>query len=86
MAVAIKNISTHGFQAEVFETFNVAERVWLTLPGLEGWEARVAWSEAYRVGCKFMQPLHPAVLNIILAKARTIGPVQGHDSEPERFR
>lgn len=70
VSVDIKDVSTHGFKAEVFEAIGSAERVWLTLPGLEGREATVAWAKGYEIGCEFVSPLHPAVLNTIVAQGR----------------
>jgi hypothetical protein len=67
--VALRDISTHGFRAEIFERIFPDERLWLKLPGLEGWQARVAWVRGDEIGCEFVQPLHPAVLNIIVMKA-----------------
>ena len=67
--VELRDISTHGFRAELFERVYVGERLWLKLPGLEGWHARVAWARGDQIGCEFVQPLHPAVLNIIVMKA-----------------
>jgi hypothetical protein len=69
-AIELRDLSTHGFRAEVFERLTPNERLWLKLPGVEGWEARVAWVHGDEVGCEFLQPLHPAVLNIILAQGR----------------
>jgi hypothetical protein len=40
---------------------------WITLPGLEGWPARVVDVDGERVTCEFTQPLHPAVLERVLA-------------------
>jgi hypothetical protein len=68
-AVVLRDISIHGFRAEAYVRTAPDERLWLRLPGLEGWEARVAWVKGDEIGCEFAQPLHPAVLNIIVAKA-----------------
>jgi hypothetical protein len=43
---------------------------WITLPGLEGWPARVVEVDGYRVTCVFTQPLHPAVLERVLAAGK----------------
>jgi hypothetical protein len=67
--VELRDLSTHGFRAEVFERLSPNDKLWLKLPGVEGWEARVAWVRGDEIGCEFLQPLHPAVVNIILAQA-----------------
>ena len=33
--------------------------LWIVLPGLEGWPARIVSVEGYRFTCEFTQPLHP---------------------------
>lgn len=43
---------------------------WISLPGLEGWPARITEIDGYHVTCVFTQPLHPAVLERVLAQAR----------------
>lgn len=43
---------------------------WITLPGLEGWPARVVEVDGYHVTCVFTQPLHPAVLERVLAAGK----------------
>ena len=40
------------------------------LPGLEASHARVVWAEGQYVGCAFIRPLHPAVLEMIVANSR----------------
>jgi hypothetical protein len=44
--------------------------LWIVLPGLEGWPARIVGNDGYRFTCEFTQPLHPAVLERILTAAR----------------
>jgi hypothetical protein len=38
-------------------------RVWLKLPGLQSWPARVAWCDTARAGLVFDSPLHPGVVD-----------------------
>jgi PilZ domain len=59
--IAIINISTHGCGFESRWPFQAGTRVWLQLPGLEKWLAKVAWWDDGRGGLEFDQPLHPAV-------------------------
>jgi hypothetical protein len=44
--------------------------LWIVLPGLEGWPARITGNEGYRFICEFTQPLHPAVLERVLRAAK----------------
>ena len=66
-AIDVIDLSTTGFRAETSFTLYEGSTVWLTLPGLAGLEARVAWREGVRYGCAFAQPLHQAVFDHIVA-------------------
>jgi PilZ domain len=72
VSVQIMDLSTHGFRIETHLDLHEGADVWLRLPGLESCHATVAWVRGYVAGCKFERPLHPAVLEMIVAKA------QGH--------
>lgn len=66
-AIDVVDLSTTGFRAETIARLHEGALVWLTLPGMAGLEARVAWVDHRRCGCWFTQPLHPAVLERIVA-------------------
>ena len=66
--VSIIDMSTHGFRASTPLDLEKGSDVWLKLPGLEALHARVAWTEGYLVGCAFVQPLHPAVLQMMVTR------------------
>lgn len=70
VAIQILDLSTHGFRASTHLDLNEGADVWLRLPGLEAIQARVAWVKGYVIGCAFERPLHPAVLEMIVGKAR----------------
>jgi hypothetical protein len=70
VAVQITDLSTDGFRVTTHLELQVGTDVWLRLPGLEASHARVAWAEGQSVGCAFIRPLHPAVLEMIVAKSR----------------
>ena len=59
--IAVINISTHGCGFRARWSMPVGMRVWLQLPGLEKWAAKVVWSDDGKGGLAFAQPLHPAV-------------------------
>ena len=44
--------------------------VWLKLPGLESLHSRVAWMSGHLMGCEFVRPLHPAVLQMVVRATR----------------
>ena len=63
--VEVHDLSRTGFRIDC--VYNVAEgaRVYLTLPSFSAMEAIVAWRDKSGFGCKFVQPLHPAVFDMI---------------------
>ena len=71
VSVQIMDLSTDGFKVATHLELYDGTDVWLRLPGLEPCHARVIWAEGHFVGCAFVRPLHPAVLQMIVAKAST---------------
>ena len=70
VSVQVMDLSTHGFRAATHLELCNGTDVWLRLPGLEPCHARVVWSEGHFLGCAFERPLHPAVLAMIVQKAK----------------
>jgi len=68
--VTIVNISTIGFRAETASVFHAGTQLWLKLPGLDAILTRVAWTNNVHIGCEFLQPLHIAVFDRVVAIAR----------------
>ena len=65
-AIRVIDISTTGFRAECEFRLHEGTLVWLTLPGMAGLEARVAWRDGnFLYGFVFAQPLHEAVFERI---------------------
>lgn len=69
VSVRVMDLSTHGFRAATHLDLPDGSDVWLRLPGLEPFHAKVCWSEGYMIGCAFERPLHPAVLDMLVRKA-----------------
>ncbi len=69
VSVRVLDLSAHGFRAATHLELPEGSDVWLRLPGLEPYHAKVAWSEGHFVGCAFERPLHPAVVEMIVRKA-----------------
>lgn len=65
LEVEVQDLSRTGFRIDC--VYNIAEgaRVYLTLPTFSALEAIVAWRDKSGFGCKFIQPLHPAVFDMI---------------------
>ncbi|TFI60019.1 PilZ domain-containing protein [Sphingomonas parva] len=68
VTVQILDLSTHGFRAATHLELPVGTDVWLKLPGLETWHSRVVWMSGHLLGCAFVRPLHPAVLQMMVNK------------------
>ena len=66
VTVQILDLSTHGFRAATHLELSEGTDVWLKLPGLESWQGRVAWMRGHLLGCEFIRPLHPAVLQMVV--------------------
>jgi len=69
VSVQIADLSTNGFRVATHLELQPGTDVWLRLPGLEPCHARVAWCRGHHVGCAFVRPLHPAVLQMIVRNA-----------------
>ena len=68
VSVQIADLSTTGFRVATHLELEPGTDVWLRLPGLEPCHARAVWSRGHYVGCEFLRPLHPAVLQMIVRK------------------
>jgi PilZ domain len=66
--VKVRDISTHGARISAIHLLRVGDRFFMKLPILEAIEAHVAWADEFELGCEFMRPLHPSVLDAILAR------------------
>ena len=69
VSVRVLDLSPHGFRAATHLELYEGVDVWLRLPGLEPYHAKVAWREGHFIGCAFERPLHPAVVDMIVRKA-----------------
>jgi PilZ domain len=68
VSVQIADLSTNGFRVATHLELHPGTDVWLRLPGLEPCHARAVWCRGHYVGCEFVRPLHPAVLDMIVRK------------------
>ena len=69
VAIQILDLSTDGFRATTHLQLEKGSDVWLRLPGLEPYHAKVMWSKGAFIGCAFERPLHPAVLEMVVRKS-----------------
>lgn len=66
--VKIRDISTLGARVSGVYLVHEGDRFFLTLPGLESIEARVAWVTDFEFGCEFMKPLNPVILENLMRR------------------
>lgn len=66
-SIEIEAIDTREVRFSCYGALEPGRLFWISLPGLEGWPARIAEINGYAVTCQFTQPLHPAVLERVLA-------------------
>jgi hypothetical protein len=72
-SIDVTSITTRSVAFDSYAALRMGALLWIVLPGLEGWPARIVSVDGYRFNCEFTQPLHPAVLERILALAREGG-------------
>ncbi len=68
--VRIKDLSVTGFRCETSFTLLPGSTVWLTIEGLQGLEAHVAWRDKSKYGFAFKSSLHIAVFDHIARHIR----------------
>ncbi len=68
--IDVDSLDSRSVSFESYAPLRLGTLLWVVLPGLEGWPARIVANEGYRFTCEFTQPLHPAVLERILSAAR----------------
>jgi hypothetical protein len=66
VTVQVLDLSVSGFRAATHLELMNGTDVWLKLPGLESLHSRVVWMKGHLLGCQFVRPLHPAVLQMIV--------------------
>ncbi|MBV8685963.1 MAG: PilZ domain-containing protein [Alphaproteobacteria bacterium] len=70
VTVQVVDLSVSGFRAATHLDLLPGSDVWLKLPGLESLHARVVWMRGHLMGCEFVRPLHPAVLDMVARAVR----------------
>ena len=70
VTVQVLDLSTTGFRAATHLQLLEGSDVWLKMPGLESLHARVVWMRGHLLGCAFVQPLHPAVMDMIVRNSQ----------------
>jgi hypothetical protein len=66
--VHVENLSTHGCRITDPGHLIPGTYSWIILPTLESRYARVAWCDSNAVGLDFVEPLHRAVVDMIIRR------------------
>jgi hypothetical protein len=67
--VVVTDLSPEGAKLVTPAPLEVGSEVALTLPMVEPLRARVVWVSKRLAGCRFADPLHPALLRVVVATA-----------------
>ena len=68
--IEVESIDTREVRFRSYTQVEPGRLFWITLPGLEGWPARVVSADGDLITCAFTQPLHPAVLERVIGAGR----------------
>lgn len=66
--VVVTDLSLGGFSCEAVTGMRPGALCWITLPGLTGLQAEVAWNDGIRVGCAFANLMNQAVIDNLVAR------------------
>lgn len=69
ITVQVVDLSVTGFRAATHLELEVGSDVWVKIPGIESLHSNVVWVRGHWIGCRFVRPLHPAVLDMIVRSA-----------------
>lgn len=61
--VSVLDISASGFRIETANDIPMDRKVYLTIPGFQPLQGRVAWCRRDQYGCEFSQKLHDSVFS-----------------------
>ena len=70
----VVNLSVTGFAAESPAALELGHIIWLKLEGLEPVASKVVWVDGAKAGFEFVNPLHRATLDMVLANGRKAPP------------
>lgn len=66
--VRVHDASLHGCRVEFVERPTVDEKLWVKFDGLQPLEGEVCWVQGFIAGVNFVQPIHPAVFELLLQR------------------
>lgn len=63
--VRLSDVSRTGCKADFVERPRVGDHIWIKFDGLESLDAEVCWTEGFQAGLKYVNPIHPAVFDML---------------------
>ena len=69
--VRVYDASLHGCRVEFVERPAIEEQLWVRFDGLQPLGAEVCWIDGFIAGVNFVQPIHPAVFDRLVATLRS---------------
>lgn len=49
------------------------DTIWISFPGIESIQAKIAWVKEWTVGVEFARPLYPSVFEMVRDRMRAAG-------------
>lgn len=71
--ISVIDLSQTGFRMHCIFLIMPDRTVYLTIPGFESMEARIAWHDDDYYGCQFNQPLHEAIYDHVIRTHPSLG-------------
>lgn len=71
--ISVIDLSQDGFRMHCIFLIPPDRTVFLTMPGFESMEARIAWYDDNYYGCQFEQPLHEAIYDHVIRTYPSLG-------------
>ena len=65
MLAHLLDVSHTGCRLTTQARLPADETIWVKLPMIAPQEARVVWNQGFISGCVFIEPLHPAVFQVV---------------------
>jgi hypothetical protein len=66
--VHLRDLAIDGCSIEAFNLVQLGEEFWIKFPGLDAMECTVCWDTKFVAGLKFVRPLHPGVMDILVKR------------------
>ena len=68
--VNIVDVSPQGCRVELPVRVAADDKIWITFPGLEAIQGKIAWVDEWIAGVEFDRPLYPSVFEMVEQRMR----------------